>query len=106
MNISEKKSIAPFSASFTTLNRAKLENFHYRQKSNHVHQISHCVALSQLAIERNQQVMEGLLHMFSLLHTWKLSPAICECGGGERGLHNKINGCDQLGGAAALGLTS
>lgn len=69
MNISEKKSIAPFSASFTTLNRAKLENFHYRQKSNRVHQISHCVALSQLAIEeRNQQVMEGLLHVFIVAH--------------------------------------
>ena len=39
-----EKSVAAFSA-FTTLTRAKLENFHYRQKSNRVHQISHCVAL-------------------------------------------------------------
>ena len=99
--------MTPFSASFTTLTRAKLENFHYRQKSNRVHQISHCVALSQLATEgRNRQVMEGLLHRFSLLYSWKLIPAVCECGGGEAGLHNKVSGCDELGGAAALGLTS
>ena len=50
--------------------------------------------------------MEGLLHRFSLLYSWKLIPAVCECGGGEAGLHNKVSGCDELGGAAALGLTS
>lgn len=53
--------------------------------------LSHYITLPKLATEEgNQQVMEGLLY------SWKLRPAICECGhmGKVQGLYSDTGGCD------------
>lgn len=66
--------------------------------------------------ERNQQVMEGLPHMFSFPRTWKLRPVICEGGHWRRRAgsaptnngwaeHSSVAQCRRAGGVSAVALS-